>query len=251
MVDALYIKLLQQKSGIPLNQSDSGSEFSVFYDNDFMSYILEESSHRHNRKPFRDNRAELPAIFLLARIEVYTILAGAFAKNYDIGSKDGKLSKSQPFEHYNKLIKELTATYSELGASHSARPTPVLLTNKTRHMYRNYMNAPEPTIDISLVSVTDLEVQFNVTPLSSVAVTRLDIYLSPEPIYDLVEVGNINPTSTLVDSVPYTTNTYRVTKTLESKYLGIVAKNKYGKQYILEVDLVNSVTPPQTSGAIA
>lgn len=248
MIDALYIKLLQRKCGIPATPTDVGTEFADFYDNEFMSYILDESSRRHNRKLFKDNLAELPAVYLLARIEVYTILAGAFAKNYDIGSKDGSLKKSQTFANYQKLIKQLTDDYNSYGKDQSVRSTPVLLTNSTRNIYRNFINAPEPSIDISVVDNSETEVQFKVIPLSNVAVTSLDFYLGTEPIYDLVEVNNINPTSTLVASVPYTTNTYQVTRDNTTKYLGVVAKNKYGKKYILEIDI--TYTPPQTTGTV-
>jgi hypothetical protein len=246
-LDSFYLELLRRKCGVPLNQADAGSEFESFYNEQFVSYLLEDASLRHNRKTFMDNLSELPAIFMLARIEVYTILAGAFAKNYNIGSKDGKLEKSQPFEHYNKLIKELTESYQKYGGSSLVRSTPVLLTNVTRNIYKNYVNAPAPTVKVEIVDNAETEVQFKVIPLSSIGVTSFSIYIGEDPIYDLVEVNNISPTSTLVESVPFTTNTYRVTKPTNTiKYLGILAKNKYGRQYLLEVDIEYVPTPPQT-----
>lgn len=249
-VDKFYIDILRKKCGIPSNAMDAGEEFQAFYDDNFMDYLIQDASYRHNQKPFRDNMGHLPAIFLLARIEVFTILAGAFAKNYDIGSKDGKLSKKQPHENYRRLVKDLTQAYNKLTSNGSVVFTPVLLSNKSRNLVKNYQNAPHPVIDIRLVEVLDNKVTLNVIPMGSIGVTRLSFYVSPNPIYDMFEPSSLNPTSTLVETVPFSSSTYQVPKDKTSNYLGIVARNKYGKEYFLEVFVGNTATPTSTQGAV-
>jgi hypothetical protein len=232
-----YLTNLRIKSGVPLNKEEAGDEFQPLYDDEFLSFILEEAALTHTGKPFMQSLSHLPLIFLLARKEIYTILAGAFAKNYEISSDDGKLRKDQPFEHYLKLIKQVDAQYRTLSSSSFVQSTPVLLTNRTRYAYRNYLNSPEPAISLTLEENNHEFVSFRLAELTSVKIVSFSVYFGDEPIYDMFEAPPINKTtSTLVHStLPFTANVYKIDKGGKTpNYLGLLTKNRYGKTFFLE-----------------
>jgi hypothetical protein len=243
-LDELFLKTLRMKCGIPLSSADAGTEFQALYDDEFLSYVIEESSLTHTGKPFMSSLEELPFIYLLARKEVYTILAGAFAKSYDIGSKDGNLKKEQPFKHYEKLIESVHKQYVSLVGKRAVRSTPVLLTGKSRYNFKNYINSPEPTIRLEILKNDEFAVSYRIIPLTSIAIMSVDVYMGTEPIYDIFESPPINPTSALVQSTPFTTNQFSISKegTTPPKYLGLVVKNRYGRTFVLEEDIALSPT---------
>ena len=146
--------------------------------------------------------ANIYPITLLAKKELYHTLAVAKSDDVDLTSAEGaSIKQSAKFEHYMKLIAQVTLEYDKWvedgGASTKNTLTSydVLLSDRyaTR---RNREKGVIPTVTVSVESITNTSVELSWT----VSVSRFcnyKIYICSDTIYDPFAVRS----STLKDSI--------------------------------------------------
>lgn len=138
----------------------------------------------------------LYALVLLAKQDVYSRLALKYAIQYDIGGDDGRVSKSQRFEHFSRLMELTKDEWNDYVQEQQAQ---VDVSNSSaysnlangqmfidRHYFsrRNVMYHNKPVVEgkIDSFSTSTIEVSWKVKKINHFK--KIKVYISESPVYD-------------------------------------------------------------------
>lgn len=141
----------------------------------------------------------LYALVLLAKQDVYSRLALKYAIQYDIGGEDGRVSKSQRFEHFSKLMELAKDEWRDYVQEQQAQ---VDVSNSSsysnlangqmfidRHYFspRNVMYHNKPVVvgNTDNFSTTTIDVSWKIKKINHFKETT--VYIGESPVYDKYE----------------------------------------------------------------
>lgn len=205
-------------------------------DDDLMLYVKLGMSRAY---PDVSSLSDLPdgsdyPIILLAKIELYTMLAVKKADKVDMGADNNNyLKQDQRFQHYMKLVsaaKEQYDSWLENEGEGSVTAHDVLL-DKKHYSSRNYEKQNTPKVKVTVDSVASDSVEFHWSVSNTSHFGRFKVYISDKPVVDMFKEGakysdKVSEEATLVVSTGNIRNTYhRITK-LEAEttyYLAVIS----------------------------
>ena len=99
---------------------------------------------------------ELPLIYLMAKREIFLTLATQVAPEYDVETEFTKLLKSKRFDHYIRLVSEVTTIIKEMTSSGMVGGVVSgnMLISSRDGSRRNYAFANEQEVSLTLVPAT-------------------------------------------------------------------------------------------------
>lgn len=174
---------------------------------------------------FNLSEENLYPLILVTKKELYHRLAIKSAPNYSIQSSGGaKLSKSDVFDHYYKLIQQVEEEYSNYLATGVPVQVGEVLLSSRYFSQRNFNLAKAPKVSVSLdnIYIDKVEFSWKLTQIDKFA--HYEVYLSTSPIVDkykpqdpisksakkVCEIKNIHQTCLRIEDLPSNTQHYLV-----------------------------------------
>lgn len=170
-------------------------------------------------------------IILLAKIELYTMLAVKKADKVDMGADNNNyLKQDQRFQHYMKLVsaaKEQYDSWLENEGEGSVEAHDILL-DKNHYTNRNYAKQNTPKVKVSVDTVTSDSVEFHWSVSKTSHFGRFKVYISKSPVIDMYKDGakysdKVSEDAKLLLSTNNIRNTYHRVTNLEAETTYYVA----------------------------
>lgn len=177
--------------------------------------------------PECDSLTELPegaetALVLLAKAELYRILAVYRADKVDMGADNNNyLKQDQRFQHYMKLAQDAEEQYeewleNESNGHNTVSSYDVLLSNR-HYTNRNYEKQVKPIVRVYVDEVTSDSVKFHWKVTNTSHFGRFKVFIDTKPILDIYKEGSM----TYADKVSSSAKVLKSTGNIRDTYHGV------------------------------
>lgn len=177
--------------------------------------------------------SEMKKLLLLVKIELYTRLALASAKEYDFNLEYAGFKKASRFKHYMALVENAQNDLAYLDSeSYEVYSKEMLISNRDGSR-RNYINGRNATIELVAVRKgSDLLLDWKIKGGSSMLL-GYKLYYSTEDFYDEYSKAKIDRKKVIkVENYYGKDNKFKFTEVADTCYVAVEAHFSNGTSFI-------------------